>query len=148
MMETNPAAAHAVMGGVFIVIALIGIAIMLIPAIFYCLTLQKALTRVAPENRAMAPGMVWLLFIPLFNIVWNFMVVLNMAKSLGAEFKQRNIPSEPEPGKGLGLAMCILACCGIIPVVNWFSGIATLVCWIMYWVKISAFSSKLAAPSA
>jgi len=137
-METNPAAAHAVMGG----------AIMLIPAIFYCLTLQKALNRVSPENRAMQPGMVWLLFIPLFNIVWNFFVVLNMAKSLGAEFKKRNIPADAEPGKGLGLAMCILACCGIIPVINWFSGIATLVCWIMYWVKVSAFSNKLAAPAA
>jgi len=128
MMETNPAAAHAVMGGVIMVVALIGIAIMLIPAIFYCLTLQKALNRVSPENRAMQPGMVWLLFIPLFNIVWNFFVVLNMAKSLGAEFKKRNIPADA--------------------VINWFSGIATLVCWIMYWVKVSAFSNKLAAPAA
>ena len=30
------------------------------------------------------PGMVWLMFIPLFNVVWHFIIVLNMAKSLGA----------------------------------------------------------------
>jgi hypothetical protein len=146
-MEANQAAGAA-LGGAVLIISLIVLAIMLIPAIFYCLTLQKAMTRVSPENRAMGPGMVWLLFIPLFNIVWNFFVVLNLAKSLGAEFKKRNIPAEAEPAKGIGLAMCILACCGIIPVVNWFSGIATLVCWIIYWVKIAGFSGKLAAPAA
>jgi hypothetical protein len=78
---------------------LIGWGIILIPAIFYCLTLQKALNRCAPENRAMAPGMVWLMFIPLFNLVWQFFVVINMAKSLGAEFQKRGIAEEPEPGK-------------------------------------------------
>jgi hypothetical protein len=145
-MEAN--AAGAAVGGFLLVVALITFAIMLVPAIFYCLTLQKALNRVSPENRAMAPGMVWLLFIPLFNIVWHFLVVLNIAKSLGAEFKKRNLPMDGDAGKGIGLAMCILACCGIIPVVNWFSGIATLVCWIIYWVKISGFSNKLAAPAA
>jgi len=147
-MDANPAAAQAVVGGVFAVAALIGFAIMLIPGIFYCLTLQKALNRVSPENRAMGPGMVWLLFIPLFNIVWHFFVVLNMAKSLGAEFTKRNIVAEANPGKVIGLAMCILPCCGIIPVVNMFTGIAALVCWIIYWVKIAGFSNKLAAPAA
>ena len=138
----------AAVGGVIMVVGLIVFAVMLIPAIFYLLTLQKAMNRVSPENRAMAPGMVWLMFIPLFNIVWHFFIVLNLAKSLGAEFKKRNIAADAEPGKGIGLAMCILACCGIIPVVNWFSGIATLVCWIMYWVKIAGFSGKLATPAA
>jgi hypothetical protein len=147
-MDANPAAVHAAAGGLFLVGALIGFAIILIPGIFYCLTLQKALNRVSPENRAMGPGMVWLLFIPLFNIVWHFLVVLNMAKSLAAEFKKRNITTDAEPGKGVGLAMCILSCCGIIPVVGWFTGIATLVCWIIYWVKIAGFSNKLAAPAA
>lgn len=123
---------------------LVFLVIILIPAIFYCLTLQKALNRCAPENRAMAPGMVWLLFIPLFNLVWHFFVVINMAKSLGAEFQKRGIAEEPEPGKKLGMIMCILACCGIIPILGTFISIGTLICWIMYWVKIAGYSAKLA----
>ena len=123
-------------------------AIALIPVIFYSLTLQKALNRCAPENRAMAPGMVWLLLIPLFNLVWHFFVVINVAKSLGAEFQKRGLPEEPDPGKKLGLIMCILACCGIIPFLGILCSLGALVCWIMYWIKIAGFSGKLAVPAA
>jgi hypothetical protein len=141
--------AHAAGFAIGLIIGmLILCAVALIPAIFYMLTLQKALNRCAPENRAMAPGMVWLLFIPLFNIIWHFFVVLNMAKSLGAEFQKRGIAEEPEPGKKLGLIMCILACCGIIPVLGVLCSLGALVCWIIYWIKIAGFSGKLAAPAA
>ena len=75
-------------------VVLIVIAIMIIPAVFYVLTLQKALNRCSPECRAMNPPMVWLLFIPLFNVIWHFMVVMNLAKSLGAEFQISEIPDE------------------------------------------------------
>jgi hypothetical protein len=121
---------------------------MLLPAIFYLLTLQKALNRCSPENRAMAPGMVWLMLIPLFNIVWHFFVVINVAKSLGAEFQKRGIVEEADPGKKIGMIMCILACCGWIPLLNILTGIGTLICWILYWIKIAGFSAKLAAPAA
>ena len=129
-------------------IALIVFAIALLPAIFYILTIQKALNRCAPENRAMAPGMAWLLLVPLVNIVWHFFVVINVAKSLGSEFQKRGIAEEPEPGKKLGLIMCILACCGIIPLLGILCSLGALVCWILYWIKIAGFSSKLAEPAA
>jgi hypothetical protein len=129
-------------------IALIVCAIALLPAIFYILTIQKALNRCAPENRAMAPGMAWLLLVPLVNIVWQFFVVINVAKSLGSEFQKRGIAEEPEPGKKLGLIMCILACCGIIPLLGILCSLGALVCWILYWIKIAGFSSKLAEPAA
>jgi hypothetical protein len=147
-MEMQQAQAAGV--GILMVVVLIAFVIMLIPAIFYCLTLQKALNRVSPENRAMAPGMVWLLFIPLFNLVWHFIVVLNVAKSLGAEFKKRNMSVAADPGKGIGLTYCILMCCSIIPipVVNGLVGLGALVCWIIYWVQIAGFSGKLATPAA
>ena len=81
---------------------------MLVPMIFYLLTLQKALNRCSPECRAMNPGMVWLMLIPLFNMVWHFFIVMNMAKSLGCEFQKRGIAEDPKPGQTLGLVMCIL----------------------------------------
>jgi hypothetical protein len=88
--------------------------------------------------------MVWLLLIPLFNVVWNFLVVTALAKSLGNEFRLRNIPTnEPEPGKGAGLAMAICGACSIIPIVNILAIIPHLVLWIIYWVKIAGFSRRL-----
>jgi hypothetical protein len=66
-----------------------------------------------------------------------------MAKSLGAEFQKRGIAEEPEPGKKLGMIMCVLFCCGIIPLLGVFCSLGGLVCWIMYWLKISGYSKKL-----
>jgi hypothetical protein len=131
-----------------LVIALVVFVIALLPAIFYILTIQKALNRCAPENRAMAPGLVWLLLVPLLNLVWHFFVVINVAKSLGAEFQTRGMAEEPEPGKKLGLTICILACCGIIPLLGVLCSLGALVCWSLYWVKIASFSAKLAEPAA
>src|SRR5579863_6262009 len=80
----------------------------LIPAIFYLLTLQNALAKCAPVARTMEPGMVWLCIIPLFSVIWNFFVVMALAKSLGNEFRRRGIPyPDPLPGQSIGMAMCI-----------------------------------------
>jgi predicted membrane channel-forming protein YqfA (hemolysin III family) len=127
--------------------ALVAVAILLIPAIFYLLTLQKALNRCSPECRAMNPGMVWLMFIPLFNIVWHFFIVINVAKSLACEFQKRGIAEEPMPGKTIGMVMCILACCGIIPILGILASLGGFVCWILYWVKIAGYSKKIEAPA-
>lgn len=117
----------------------------LIPAIFYILTLQKALERCAPVSRTMQPGMVWLLLVPLFNIIWSFFVVMALARSLANEFARRGMASpEPEPGQSIGVAMCICACCGVIPVLGALASLASLVLWIMYWVKVSEYSQALA----
>jgi len=139
MQETQSVAPSVAAGLGMFGIGLVVIAILLVPFIFYCLTLQKALNRCSPENQAMKPGMVWLLFIPLFNIVWQFLVVLNMAKSLAAEFRKRGMAEDPNPGQTLGLVMCVG---------NLICGPVGLVCWILYWVKIAGYSSKLMAPPA
>jgi len=84
------------------------------------------------------------MFVPVFSLVWQFFVVLGLAKSLGNEFRARNVPStEPEPGKSIGIAMCVCAACGIIPLVNFLALPVHFVLWIIYWVKIAEFSRTL-----
>jgi hypothetical protein len=146
MSQSSSIVPGAGIAGIFVGM-LIVIAILLLPLIFYLLTLQKALNRCSPENRAMAPGLVWLMLIPLFNVIWHFFVVINVAKSLGAEFQKRGITEEPKPGQTIGLVMCILAACGIIPFLGILCSLGALVCWIIYWVKIAGFSGKIAAPA-
>jgi hypothetical protein len=139
-MEQTVDQTHAV-AALFALLPLVFIvcAILLVPKIFYLLTLQKAFNRCSPECRAMQAGMVWLMLIPLFSLVWHFFVVLNMAKSLAAEFQKRGIAEDPSPGQTLGLVMCIG---------NLICGPVGLICWIIYWVKIAGYSSKIAAPPA
>ena len=143
-MSDSHSLASAGIAGMFGMFALVSLAVLLLPAIFYLLTLQKALKRCSPENRAMAPGMVWLMFVPLLNLVWHFFVVINVAKSLGAEFQKRGMTEEANPGQTIGMVMCILACCGIIPLLGVLCSLGALVCWIIYWIKIAGFSAKIA----
>jgi hypothetical protein len=56
------------------------------------------------------------------------------------------VPGILFPGKSIGLAYCILGVCGFIPIVGIITSIAALVCWILYWVKISNYSAELAVP--
>ncbi|MBI4680338.1 MAG: hypothetical protein HY753_03805 [Nitrospirae bacterium] len=91
----------------------------------------------------MKPGMVWLQLIPLFNIVWHFIIVLNMAKSLDKEFKERGLKTASMPGQSIGMAMCILGVVSIIPYIGVLFGLAGIVCWIIYWIKISGYSSQI-----
>ncbi len=112
--------------------------------IFYILSLYRALSKCSVSSRTIQPGTVWLLLVPLVNLVWQFFVVIGLAKSLGNELRARGIPSaEPEPGKSIGIAMCVCAACGIIPLVNVLALPANLVLWIIYWAKIAGFSWRL-----
>ena len=92
----------------------------------------------------MSPGQVWLSLIPCFNLVWQFFVVIHVATSLEREFRQRNLPIEASPGKGLGIAMCVLNVTSAIPYVGLLTSLPALVCWIIYWVKIAGYSKQLA----
>jgi hypothetical protein len=131
---------------IFLVMGIISFVILiaLVPTIFYLCTLQKALNRCQPQNRAMQPGLVWLNLIPFFSMIWHFFVVVNIAASLEKEYAARNMDSEPAPGKAVGLAMCILNVCGAVPYVGLLTGIGGFVCWIIYWIQIADCSARLA----
>lgn len=127
-----------------ILIVIIAIAVALIPAIFYLLTLSKALSACSPHNQRMTPGQVWLVLIPIFGIVWHFLMIGYIADSLAAEFKERNLPLRDErPGFAIGITFLILQLCGIIPILGVLASLGGLVCWIIYWVKISEYKNQL-----
>ncbi len=93
----------------------------------------------------MPPGEVWLLLIPLFNLVWQFVVVAKVAGSLRNEFTRRGLPiDEQEPGKHLGFAMCVLAVMSMAPIFGILTGMGAILCWLGYWMQIAGYSSHLA----
>jgi hypothetical protein len=134
----------AAMIGMIAIAIIVGLAIGLIPIIFYLLTLQKTLNEVSPHNQKLPPGQVWLILIPLFGLVWSFIVVNRIADSLKAEFAERGVEvAEVRPGYNIGLAYCILYCCSIVPLLGVFAGLGGLICWIIYWVKIAGYKTQL-----
>jgi hypothetical protein len=127
-------------------VAFICFAILLVPMIFFLLTLQKTLTRCAPAHRALTPGLVWLLLIPIFGFVWAFIIVDAMSKSLRDEYRSRQLTVEDAPTKNLGLAWAILMACTIVPFFGTFAGLGAFVVWIIYWVKVAEYSGRIAQP--
>jgi hypothetical protein len=137
-------------------ILLIILIIFLIPAILFLITQQNTLKAIQPQNRSMAPGEVWLQLIPLFNLIWMFIVVTRISDSIRKEFHSRaenSLLGLPDPSLvaemnkrptyDIGIAYCVLNLCGIVPVIGTFAGLAGLICWIIYWVKLAEYKNKL-----
>ena len=116
----------------------VGLLIVLIPYILFLYNLQKTLASISPDNRKVQPGSVWLMLIPIFNLVWQFIIVNRVSDSIAAECNKLNIPlDEKRPTYNIGLAYCVLSVAGgFIPVIG---AIAALVCFIIYWMKTASY---------
>lgn len=134
-------------------------------AVLFILTQQNTLKAVKPENRLMQPGMVWLQLIPLFGQIWQFIVVSRIAGSLGKErtsFQEDSILGLADytaaeqigerPTYGIGLAYCVLevidvlmstAWAHLLPTVQGLVGLAMMICWVIYWVRLAAVKKKI-----
>jgi hypothetical protein len=138
MFKTIGAPEIAIMGG-----AITALGLILLPYIFYLISLKTVVERCSRECRALSPGQVWLLLIPIFNLGWHFVVVDRIATTIATELRSRGRQTEMQPGKGIGLAMCILTASTIIPVLGVLTAIAAVICWILYWVKICDYARIL-----
>jgi len=90
-----------------ILLILIVFGVFLIPLIFFLINLQNTLKIIEPQNRTMEPGSVWLILIPLVNVVWVFLVVNAIANSGKAQLEQYGVYSTEKPTYSIGLAWAI-----------------------------------------
>ena len=141
--------------------------VFVIPAILFFLSQQKTLQVISPENREMSPGSVWLQLIPVFGMIWQFIVVIRIAHSISKEMVSKIGESildnsqvqlkgtDESPTYTIGIAYCILTTLGVI--INYstmhsssflalfgsFFVLTGMVCWIIYWVRIVNTKNKL-----
>ena len=124
--------------------ALIGLVIGIVVNVVICFFISSWLNEVPGQYRVMAPGQVWLLIIPLFNLYWMFRVyMLDVPQSFKNYFDATGETSVGDCGKSLGQWICILTLVGCIPCVNYCSGIALLVMLILWLVKINELKQKI-----
>jgi len=126
-----------------LITSIIFLVIIYIPLIFFVMTVRKNLSLIELKNRNMEPNLVWLALIPLFNIVWNFFIVNAVRDSNKKEFQTRNIQYNGDFGYGIGLAYCILFSINFVPCFNCLSPIPSLVCWIIYWIRVSELTNLI-----
>lgn len=125
----------------FLVLILIGGAIVV--AVFYLLNLQNLLKQIEPANRLAEPGNVWLMFIPFFNLIYPFILYPKICDSVKNEYNSRGLQADGDFGKSIGITMPILNLCGIIPFLGVLAAIGNLVLFIVFWVKMAGYKTKL-----
>lgn len=123
---------------------------MIAPWVFYILTLTRTMNAISVENRQMAPANFWLMLVPLVGNVLHFIVVSKLAASLGLEFQKRGITThDAKPGYKLGLAASIsFIGCFLPGNLSLVFGASSLICWLIYWVKIAEYKNELIKKSA
>jgi hypothetical protein len=112
-------------------VGLIGFGMM----IWWLITVYGALNTVSPRNREMEPGMVFLMLVPCFNIVWYFFIVLRLASSLEREFRDRGLSGDGDFGKTLGILTFFCFLCAP----------AAWICQFIYINKIRGYTTELAS---
>lgn len=146
---------------------LILLLVFLVPAIIFTISQQNTLKAILPENRLMQPGLVWLQLIPLFSNIWQFFVVIKIARSIQRQLAWRHSDSifgadaivaeggSRRPTQGIGIAYCAIE--ALIIFLNFTNlprseggsqfvglcGLATMTCWIIYWVQLARYKNKL-----
>jgi divalent metal cation (Fe/Co/Zn/Cd) transporter len=113
--------------------------------VFVCWLLYDALGAVPPTHRKQEPGLVWLLLIPCWHVIWGFFVYPKISRSFAEALQARGIQSEGDAGESLGLWVAILGVLNIVPLLNYVSWLAYLIVLILYLVKVRELKKKLLA---
>ncbi len=129
--------------------ALLSLVIFLGLLIAYLFTLNNTLKAVAPFNRKAEISHVWLMLIPAFNLIWQFVLYKKIADSIRAEYVARGINEDVEPSYVTGVAAAALLT--ITMVGNQFShslifsllSFASMCTWIAYWVQINTHKKRI-----
>jgi hypothetical protein len=159
----NQQGALEVVAGMLLCIGII-LVIYLVVYILFLLNLHRTLAEVAERNRELSPGLVWLSLIPLFNIVWNIIMVAKIANSLKNEFSDRGWSTQNEGfarTTGMiwawgGVASVVLSIIQngaqfadarpiamVLGLLSCPLSLAIFICWIMFWVQTHGYKVRL-----
>lgn len=136
------------LGTTELIVILVVLGFGLVVPMLYLLTISRTLTAVSEQHRRMSPGLVWLNLIPVFSLAWHFYTVVKVRDSLVAELRAKGIADGSNAGFTLGMATSILYVACVIPGIDLWAVLPALICWIIYWRKLSTYRSILkSAPS-
>jgi hypothetical protein len=119
--------------------SLVGIAI----NCFICYLLDQCYRRIPQQFRKQEPGMVWLLLIPCFSIIWNFFVYPPLSRSFKAYFDSINRTDVGDCQEGIGLAYSVCVTISIIPFLGCLTGIPALVLLIIFLIKTNDLKNQI-----
>ena len=121
-----------------------GVVCAVIINIIFAAIVSGWLKHVPEPCREITPGQVWLIIIPIFALYWQFRVYMTgVPNSFKNYFNAQGRTDVGDCGKSLGMWMCILTFLGFIPIINMFSGIASLILLVLWMVKIHGLKQQI-----
>jgi hypothetical protein len=104
---------------------------------FICYQLYLAAGRLPAANQKLPPVSVFLLLVPVVNIVWLFFVVMKVSQGYQEYFAANPRPGVGDCGYGIGLGWAIASACVFVPLAHYFAGLAALILMVLYLVKMA-----------
>jgi hypothetical protein len=138
--------AAALAGVLFVVGVVVVISLAILIVILFLL--YGCYARIPERHRQMEPWQVWLLLIPLFNLVWNFFVYPKLGKSYQSYFAEQGRTDVGDCGEQVGLWYAICSALACIPCVNYIAGPAALVLLIIFLVKVLSLKGQIPVGAA
>ena len=115
----------------------------LVIALFVCWLLYGAFERIPARFRRLDPGLVWLLVVPCFGLIWNFVVFPSLARSFKAYFDSAGDSTVGDCGEQVGLFFAVAAVCMLVPCLDHIAFVAAMVLLVVYLVKVQELKRKI-----
>ncbi len=127
---------YLLLGIIFIIFLLIYIS--------FIKTIIKTIELIAPANRLVQPQEAWYLLIPVFCLIWQFLLAGRLADSLKNEFISRKIalPSK-RPTFVSGLVLGINQILMFSPILGGLFSILFFILFASYWIAIKDTKNQL-----
>lgn len=134
--------AHAagVLAGLGIFMLVLAIPL-LIAVIFYFITLQKTMNKLSPANKPFEGALIWLALIPVIGGIWHLVYICMLSSAIQKDYQAAGQQNDGALPLAIGTAVCTIA--SFIPLIGVLAGIACLVLWIMYWLRMNAYNKAL-----
>lgn len=120
-------------------------------AISFLMAMNSVLTIISPANRRTEPSSVWLMLIPLFNLVWQFILYKKLTDSITAEYRSKGLTDTADRSYKIGMiaASCLAGSTVIGAIWDERSAgqsilsLIGLIAWIALWVQVNNHRKRL-----
>ncbi len=135
------------LGGAAFTVSLTIICVVLVVAfvisVVTCFLIYKPFSKLPESFRPFQPGLVFLMLVPIANLVMPFMISISVTDGFKRYFESVGDNSKGDCGKSIGLAWAIGLVCSLIPLVNYIAGPISLVCMIIFIVKLWSLGNAI-----
>lgn len=119
------------------VVFLVCLLALLALSVMYLFALRKALQALDADCIGISPNLVWLLLVPVLNVVVFFVVVVALRKGYRRMSAAGRLRAPSSAGGGVGIALGVCLLLSRVPGIGPFLALASLLLWAGHWSEVN-----------